>query len=157
MDGYDFIKAHFGYPMVCTKMWPVHFLSRRTLGLAPSLAAPWPIGVNNGGSKFWIFFNQKPYFISVGLGNIIFHDFIHVFGILLAFQSLKILLQKIKDFITENNEINIQKIILVKKFLKKSPKLYFFITLVPWERFEGIFTIIALLFYIFQLLNIVYF
>ena len=25
----------------CAKMWHVHFLSRRTLGLAPSLAAPW--------------------------------------------------------------------------------------------------------------------
>ena len=34
------MKPHFGYPMVCTKMWHVHFLSQRTLGLAPSLAAP---------------------------------------------------------------------------------------------------------------------
>ena len=35
------MKPHFGYPMVCTKMWHFHFLSRRTLGLAPSLAEPW--------------------------------------------------------------------------------------------------------------------
>ena len=34
------MKPHFGYPMVCTKMWHVHFLRSRTLGLAPSLAAP---------------------------------------------------------------------------------------------------------------------
>ena len=31
--------------MVYTKMWHVHFLSRRTLGLAPSSAAPWPIQI----------------------------------------------------------------------------------------------------------------
>ena len=35
------MKPHFGYPVVCAKMWHVHFLSGRTLGLAPSLAAPW--------------------------------------------------------------------------------------------------------------------
>ena len=39
------MKPHFGYPMVCTKMWHIHFLSRRTLGLAPSLAAPCTIPV----------------------------------------------------------------------------------------------------------------
>ena len=35
------MKTHFGYPMVCTKMWHVHFLSQRTLELAPFPAAPW--------------------------------------------------------------------------------------------------------------------
>ena len=30
--------------MVCTKTWYVHFLSRRTLGLAPFSAAPWNEG-----------------------------------------------------------------------------------------------------------------
>ena len=35
------MKPHFGYLMVCTKMWHIHFLSRRTLGLAPFPAAPW--------------------------------------------------------------------------------------------------------------------
>ena len=36
------MKPHFGYLMVCTKMWHIHFLSRRTLGLAPFPAAPCP-------------------------------------------------------------------------------------------------------------------
>ena len=40
LDGYDFMKPHVGYPMVCTKMWHAPFFSQRTLGLAPSLAAP---------------------------------------------------------------------------------------------------------------------
>ena len=40
MDEQDFLKPHFGYPMVCTKIWYGYFLSRLTLGLAPSLAAP---------------------------------------------------------------------------------------------------------------------
>ena len=35
------MKPHFGYPMVCTKMWHVHFLSQRTLELVPFPAAPW--------------------------------------------------------------------------------------------------------------------
>ena len=37
--GWDFMKLHFGYLMVCTKMWYGYFLSRWTLGIAPSLNA----------------------------------------------------------------------------------------------------------------------
>ena len=40
MEGKDFMKPHFDYLMVCTKMWYGYFLSRLTLGLAPFLAAP---------------------------------------------------------------------------------------------------------------------
>ena len=35
------MKPHFGYLMLGTKMWYGYFLSRLTLGLAPSSNAPW--------------------------------------------------------------------------------------------------------------------
>ena len=40
-DREDFMKPHFGYLMVCTKTWYGYVLSRRTLGLVPSLGASW--------------------------------------------------------------------------------------------------------------------